>query len=158
MATCFGLYYSPLLPLITTVILVLTFYLQRLSLRINFADSKKTWTSSATRTVYLIISFLAVIIPGGFFALSITDKSYCGPFKDTSPISVTGIYESSDNREYATYWILAKGVWGIIAVSATIVFYYRSATPPLVSSPPACPRPARPASWAGRCSASCRGR
>ena len=124
MVTCFGLYYSPLLPLITTVILILTFYIQQLSLKINFTDSKKTWTTSTTRTIYLIITFLAVIIPTGFFLFSMTQLSCCGPFAAPSPIDVTGINRASQDSTYFGYWILSRGVWAMIALASAIFFYY----------------------------------
>eukprot|EP00092_Neocalanus_flemingeri_P031291 GFUD01033987.1.p1 GENE.GFUD01033987.1~~GFUD01033987.1.p1 ORF type:complete len:570 (+),score=65.47 GFUD01033987.1:106-1710(+) len=57
MVTCIGYYNSPMLPILTTVIFFLTFYIQRISLGLNYHSSKKTWTTSTTRTLYLIITF-----------------------------------------------------------------------------------------------------
>ena len=127
MAACFGALYSPLLPLITTCIFVLVFYIQLISLKLNFSESKKTWTTSTTRTVYLILTFLAIAIPFGFFFYYITmTKSNCGPFSSvSSPIDVTGLTSSMGNRSYVSYWIFSKGVWALITVASAIFFYYR---------------------------------
>ena len=127
MAACFGALYSPLLPLITTCIFILVFYIQLLSLKLNFSESKKTWTTSTTRTVYLILTFLAIAIPFAFFFYYITmTKSNCGPFSSVSaPIDVTGLTASMGNRSYVSYWIFSKGVWALITVASAIFFYYR---------------------------------
>ena len=127
MAACFGALYSPLLPLITTCIFVLVFYIQLFSLKLNFSESKKTWTTSTTRTVYLILTFLAIAIPFGFFFFYITmKKSNCGPFSSVSfPMDVTGFTSSMGDRHYWSYWIFSKGVWALITVASAIFFYYR---------------------------------
>ena len=126
MAAFFGAPYSPLLPLITTCIFVLIFYIQLLSLKVNFAKSKKTWTTSTTRTVYLILTFLAIVIPFGFFFIYICYKnSTCGPFKGSRPIDIIGWTTTMGNRSYISYWIFSNGVWALITVSTAIFFYYR---------------------------------
>ena len=128
MAACFGALYSPLLPLITTCIFILVFYIQLISLKLNFSESKKTWTTSTTRTVYLILTFLAIAIPFAFFFYYITlMKSNCGPFSSVpNPIDVTGLTTSMGDRTYVSYWIFSKGVWALITVATAIFFYYRS--------------------------------
>ena len=126
MAAFFGAPYSPLLPLITTCIFVLIFYIQLLSLKVNFAKSKKTWTTSTTRTVYLILTFLAIAIPFAFFFFYICYKnSTCGPFKGSRPIDIIGWTTTMGNRSYISYWIFSKGVWALITVATAIFFYYR---------------------------------
>ena len=128
MAACFGALYSPLLPLITTCIFILVFYIQLISLKLNFSESKKTWTTSTTRTVYLILTSLAIAIPFFFFFYYITlMKSNCGPFSSLRhPIDVTGLTTSMGDRSYVSYWIFSKGVWALITVASAIFFYYRS--------------------------------
>merc|ERR1719239_1900317 len=124
MAACFGALYSPLLPLITTCIFILVFYIQLISLKLNFSESKKTWTTSTTRTVYLILTSLAIAIPFFFYYITLM-KSNCGPFSSLRhPIDVTGLTTSMGDRTYVSYWIFSKGVWALITVASAIFFYY----------------------------------
>ena len=120
MVTCLGYYYCPLLPFITSLILVITFYAQYfLSLKVNFTSSNKTWIDSKTRTLYLIISFLAILISFIFYFLTITvtevkevDGSWCGPFPaGDTPISYSGMVTRDAD---ATYWIFNAAIWAAL--------------------------------------------
>merc|ERR1739838_700487 len=124
MVTCLGYYNSPMLPILTTIIFFLTFYMQRASLRFNCYDSKKTWTTSTTRTLYLIITFFAILFPFCLYVITITIDvvSNCGPFKvDFPPIEVTGL--NTDSETVAT-WIFSGAIWGGITVGLMVLFYY----------------------------------
>ena len=87
--TGLGYYYCPLLPLITSIILIVTFYLQYfLSLKVNLVSSKKTWITAKTRTLYMIISFLSALVSVIFYLLAITQNEVtvkCGPFPSGDP-------------------------------------------------------------------------
>lgn len=144
LVTGLGYYYSPLLPLVTSITLIITFYLQFYLCRFNFKLSKenfsswiaalkfnnaifnmnsfsevfqqKTWVSSQVRTVYMIISFLAMTVAVVFFLVAITNtevKTLCGPFPvDEAPIYSSGIY---NNDNSVSYWVLNPPIWVGIA-------------------------------------------
>ena len=77
---------------------------------------QKTWVSSQIRTVYMIISFLAMTVAVVFFLVAITNtevKTLCGPFPiDQAPIYSSGIY---NNDNSVSYWILNPPIWVGIA-------------------------------------------
>ena len=111
--TGFGYFYCPLLPWMTTIILVITFYLQYyISLRHNCANSKKTWTNAKTRTLYMIISFVYMLFPSFIFIYFISlyeVTSNCGPFEaGRPPIYVTGII--TEDRQ-VSFWLFNSPVW-----------------------------------------------
>ena len=111
--TGFGYFYCPLLPWMTTIILVMTFYLQYyISLKHNCASSKKTWTNAKTRTLYMIISFVYMLFPSFIFVYFISlyeVTSNCGPFEaGRPPIYVTGII-TEDRR--VSFWLFNSPVW-----------------------------------------------
>ena len=78
---------------------------------------QKTWVSSQVRTVYMIISFLAMTVAVVFFLVAITNtevKTLCGPFPvDEAPIYSSGIY--NDNSDSVSYWVLNPPIWVGIA-------------------------------------------
>jgi len=124
MVTCLGFYNSPMLPILTTVILILTFYIQRFSLWMNFENAKKTWTTTTTKTVYLIITFFAIFFPLGFFVYTITKdvESECGPFlRGKSPIEETGFHTDSES---VTTYLFSGAIWAGIATSLVVFLYY----------------------------------
>ena len=97
----------------TTIILVITFYLQYyISLKHNCANSKKTWTNAKTRTLYMIISFVYMLFPSFIFVYFISlykVTSDCGPFEvGRPPIYVTGII-TEDRR--VSFWLFNSPVW-----------------------------------------------
>ena len=97
----------------TTIILLLTFYLQYyISLKHNCASSKKTWTNAKTRTLYMIISFVYLLFPSFIYIYFISVyevRSECGPFEaGQPPIYVTGII-TEDRR--VSFWIFNSAVW-----------------------------------------------
>ena len=143
--TCLGYYYCPLLPFITSIILFITFYLQYfLSLNINFKSSNKTWTDSKTRTLYLIISFAAILISFIFYFMTVTvtevkdvDGVWCGPFPaGDTPVSHSGIISEDAD---VTYWIFNATIWAsitgtkiyelididdVVSVGSIVISYY----------------------------------
>eukprot|EP00090_Calanus_glacialis_P042222 TRINITY_DN74952_c0_g1_i1.p1 TRINITY_DN74952_c0_g1~~TRINITY_DN74952_c0_g1_i1.p1 ORF type:complete len:307 (+),score=36.77 TRINITY_DN74952_c0_g1_i1:50-922(+) len=124
MVTCLGYYNSPMLPVLSTLILFLTFYIQRFSLHLNCHSSKKTWTTSTTRTLYLIITLFAILFPFVLFIYTITTDvdSLCGPFANgVPPIEVSGI---NTNSETVATWIFSGAIWGGITVGFIVLLYY----------------------------------
>jgi len=122
MLTAFGLFYSPLLPAVTCIILILSFYLGWASLRLNFMQAKKSWTDSATKTVYLTITFLSSLIPFVFFLFTLTIKSssYCGPFRDVEyPFLTTGIMQGAVGSV-----VFSGAVWAAMVVFLAVILYY----------------------------------
>ena len=79
---------------------------------------QKTWVSSQVRTVYMIISFLAMTVAVVFFLVAITNtevKTLCGPFPvDKAPIYSSGIYNNDDDNS-VSYWVLNPPIWVGIA-------------------------------------------
>ena len=113
MVTAFGYFYCPLLPWMTTIILVVTFYLQYyISLKHNCAQSKKTFTNAKTRTLYMIISFVAMLFPSFIYVYFISwynVRSKCGAFEEGHPpIYVTGIVTEDKT---VSYWLFNAPVW-----------------------------------------------
>jgi len=122
MVTCLGYYNSPMLPLLTTLIFFLTFYIQRFSLSVNCKNSKKTWTTSTTRTIYLIITFFAILLPSAMFVATIVSPTHsaCGPFPiDIKPIEASGI-KTND----VTNFIFSSAFWGCISVALSVLLFY----------------------------------
>ena len=108
-----GYYYCPLLPLITTIILVTTFYLHYfVSLKFNCDQGKKTWIGSQTRTLYLIISFAATMVSAVFYIVTITVtnvKCLLGPFPmDEYPVYSSGLV--TDDKS-VSFWIFNATIW-----------------------------------------------
>ena len=117
LVTGLGYYYSPLLPLVTCLILVVTFYLQYfLSLKVNMARAKKTWITARTRTLYTFISFVAALVSVVFYLFAVTSKNIeakCGPFpKGDPPIYSSGIMTEDKS---VSYWIFNAPIWAGIA-------------------------------------------
>ena len=123
MVTGLGYYYSPLLPLITSLILIITFYLQYfLSLRINLVNAKKTWITARTRTLYMVISFLAALVSVVFYLWAVTNtdiEGKCGPFPEgDAPIYSSGIVTKDKS---VSYWIFNAPIWvGIAGIKRKI--------------------------------------
>ena len=115
--TGLGYYYSPMLPLITSLILIITFYLQYfLSLRVNLVSAKKTWISARTRTLYMVISFLAALVSVVFYLMAVTNTDVvikCGPFPEGDPpIYSSGIVTKDKS---VSFWIFNAPVWAGVA-------------------------------------------
>ena len=115
--TGLGYYYSPLLPLITSLILIITFYLQYfLSLRVNLVSAKKSWITARTRTLYMIISFLAALVSVIFYLMAVTNtetKNKCGPFPEgDTPIYSSGIVTRDKS---VSFWIFNAPIWAGVA-------------------------------------------
>jgi len=126
LVTGLGYYYSPLLPLITSLILIITFYLQYfLSLRVNLVNAKKTWITARTRTLYMVISFLAALVSVVFYLWAVTNTDIefkCGPFpEEEPPIYSSGIVTKDKS---VSYWIFNAPIWVGIAVATVVIYYY----------------------------------
>ena len=97
----------------TTIILIVTFYLQYyVSLRHNCAQSKKTWTNAKARALYMIITFVYMLFPTFIYISFISFyqvRSECGAFPEGHPpIYVTGIITDD---EKVSQWLLNAPIW-----------------------------------------------
>ncbi|XP_075228323.1 transmembrane channel-like protein 5 isoform X2 [Lycorma delicatula] len=78
-----GFFFSPLLSLVVIIKMFFTFYLKKLSLLYNFVPSKCNWRAAQTQTLFLVLSFislLVILITNGYIITSL-HTSDCGPFK-----------------------------------------------------------------------------
>ncbi|CAG5116998.1 unnamed protein product [Candidula unifasciata] len=79
-----GIFYSPLLPVVVILKLVITFYVKRYSVTQNCRPSLKPWRASQTHTVfvgYIFIFFIFTCIAVFFGIFEIKSSSDCGPYK-----------------------------------------------------------------------------
>lgn len=105
------------MPLITSLILIVTFYLQYfLSLRVNLVSAKKTWISARTRTLYMVISFLAALVSVVFYLMAVTNTDIvfkCGPFPEGDPPIYSSGVVTKDKS--VSFWIFNAPVWAGVA-------------------------------------------
>ena len=91
--TCLGYYYCPLLPLLASLVLVLTFLLHRHLSLYNCRDSRKVWASSSSRALHHILALAATAGPAVLFVIQISLlPSHCGPFSGDIPLEITGLF------------------------------------------------------------------
>ena len=115
------------MPLITSLILIITFYLQYfLSLRVNLAKAKKTWITARTRALYMVISFLAALVSVVFYLWAVTNtdiEGKCGPFPEgDAPIYSSGIVTKDKS---VSYWIFNAPIWvGIAGIKSKIFKFF----------------------------------
>ena len=69
-----GLYFSPLFPLISCLVLVITFYFRRLTLKINMNQSSDPWRASRTLSVLHLVTFISIIVSSSVFLFVITSR------------------------------------------------------------------------------------
>ncbi|CAL1542633.1 unnamed protein product [Lymnaea stagnalis] len=80
-----GIFYSPLLPAVVIMKLVILFYVKRYSVVHNCSPSVKPWRASRTHTIfvgYLFIFFILSCVAVGFGVFLIKPSDTCGPYQN----------------------------------------------------------------------------
>lgn len=79
-----GFFFTPLLSLIVTIRMFLTFYLKKYHVLKLCKPSTKAWRASQTQTWFLTLTFLTLLATGGtlLFILFRIPATKCGPFAD----------------------------------------------------------------------------
>ncbi|XP_029844393.2 transmembrane channel-like protein 5 isoform X2 [Ixodes scapularis] len=78
-----GLFYCPLLPLVGSLKLLLTFYVKRLSVMCT-QPSMRPWRAVHAQTVFLALTFVSFVLSTGalgYAVIRIKPSAVCGPFK-----------------------------------------------------------------------------
>ncbi|KAK7073559.1 TMC domain [Halocaridina rubra] len=84
-----GMFYSPLLPAVTCIKLVLVFYIKYFDCTINTSQSSQLYRTSRSNSLFisiLLVSFIVTIIPVGYSIAEITPSMSCGPFQGLKTI------------------------------------------------------------------------
>lgn len=130
-----GLLFSPMLPLVVIIKMVLTFYIKKFTLLYLCKTPTHMWRSAQTQTLYLVITFLSllgVVIAHGYIMTQVPVSTKCGPFRNNVymfQIFVEGVLALQKN-----HWIwraimtLARPavLGGILLTMSVIVYYLRS--------------------------------
>ncbi|XP_034249055.1 transmembrane channel-like protein 5 isoform X2 [Thrips palmi] len=125
-----GFYFSPLLSVVIVIKLFLTFYIKKAGALYNCQAPKKSWRAAQTQTIFLILTFIAllgVFLVFGYLIVYVS-PSKCGPFsgfKYMYEAILSGIFQlHNDNVFFITVLFLAKpGVIGGVLIAMCIATY-----------------------------------
>ncbi|GFN96368.1 transmembrane channel-like protein [Plakobranchus ocellatus] len=131
-----GLFYSPLLPVVVILKLIVIFYVKRFSVVQNCRPSLKPWRASRTHTIfvgYLFTFFILSCVAVGFGIFLIKPSTACGPYKDykTAYQVVTDAIEnwkaSNDVVNEFFKFISSPGfISGLLILLGMILYYTRT--------------------------------
>ncbi|KAL4239706.1 ion transport [Mactra antiquata] len=94
-----GLFFSPLIPLMTFIKCFIFFYLRKWTLLKNCAQTEQTYRTSRSHSLFmfvLLLSFILAIVPVGYMISSISPSQSCGPFRIYSSTNYT-MFDSLSN-------------------------------------------------------------
>merc|ERR1712142_1202269 len=140
--TWFGIFYSPLLPMVQLIKLVLVFYLKKVTVLKNCAPFKRAWRGARIQTVFLIFLFLGFMTSIVLLACGIylaTPSFSCGPYRGKKGKKVQDalldfIHEFKDVQNVKWIYKVIEFIsssWFIIAVIVVLaikVYYARVST------------------------------
>ena len=67
-----GLFYAPLLPMVFSLVLALTFYIGRVGLKLMATGGhQRPWRAAQAQAVYKVLAFVSLLMVGFQFILSI---------------------------------------------------------------------------------------
>ncbi|KAF5294394.1 hypothetical protein FQR65_LT10759 [Abscondita terminalis] len=126
-----GFYFSPLLSVVVVLKLWVSWYIRRTCVLHFCEPSSKSWRSSQTQTLFLILSFLSlllVLITFGYIMVEV-QTSNCGPFRDYKyiyEIVLKGIFQLEQNNVFwkILMYLTKPGVVALILVGMCVVVYY----------------------------------
>lgn len=131
-----GLFYSPLLPVVVIVKLIIIFYIKRYSVVQNCRPSLKPWRASRTHTIfvgYLFIFFILSCVAVGLGIFLIKPSRACGPYKnyDTSYQVMTDLIDKwkADNEVVKDFFsfITSPGfISGLLIFLGMVLYYTRT--------------------------------
>jgi hypothetical protein len=79
-----GMFYCPVLPIITTVKCVIVFYVKYFSLLIYSCPPSRVYGASSSTSLFmnvLLVSFISCVLPLGYHVTSLQPSVSCGPFR-----------------------------------------------------------------------------
>ncbi|KAK4874902.1 hypothetical protein RN001_014262 [Aquatica leii] len=126
-----GFYFSPLLSVVVVLKLWLSWYIRRTCVLYFCEPSSKSWRSSQTQTLFLILSFLSlllVLITFGYIMVDV-QTSNCGPFSEYKYVYemvLIGIFRLEQNNIFwkILIYLTKPGVIALILVGMCVVVYY----------------------------------
>lgn len=129
----FGIFYSPLLPVVQLIKLFLVFYLKKITVLKFCAPFKQAWRGARIQTMFLILLFLGfmtatVLLACGFYLA--TPSAACGPYRGKEKVHqallefVAGL--AADDKGLYTIIDFLTSSWFIMAVIVflSIKVYY----------------------------------
>lgn len=130
-----GTFYSPLLPLIQLIKLLILFYVKKTSVLMNCRPSMRPFRASKMNLLFLFLlalSFMLAMIVIGYTIMSedITSPSKrCGPFKGLASMYqvVTDLVEGFPNwlRQVISYASSASVITVVFCILGVTVYYYK---------------------------------
>ncbi len=79
-----GMFYCPILPIITTVKCFIVFYVKYFSLLLYSSPPNRVYGGSSSTSLFmnvLLVSFIACVLPLGYHVTSLQPSVSCGPFR-----------------------------------------------------------------------------
>lgn len=79
-----GMFYCPILPIITALKCIFVFYIKYLSLVLYSSPPSRIYGASSSTSLFmnvLLVSFISCALPLGYHVTSITPSKSCGPFR-----------------------------------------------------------------------------
>ena len=79
-----GMFYCPVLPMITSVKCVIVFYVKYLSLLLYSSPPSRVYGASSSSSLFmnvLLLSFISCVLPLGYHVTSLEPSMSCGPFR-----------------------------------------------------------------------------
>ncbi|KAF2354972.1 TMC protein [Trinorchestia longiramus] len=127
-----GMFYAPLLPLITSCKLVLVFYIKYFDCSVNSRQSSQFYRTSRSNALFisiLLISFIVTIIPVGYSIVDLTPSVGCGPFRGLDAIWAQMVKLISELPEWIQSVVFFLGTAGfavptIVLLSLAGYYYY----------------------------------
>ncbi|XP_026286527.1 transmembrane channel-like protein 5 isoform X1 [Frankliniella occidentalis] len=125
-----GFYFSPWLSAVIVIKLFITFYIKKAGALCNCQPPRKSWRAAQTHTLFLILTFIAllgVFLVFGYIIFRVS-PSQCGPFSGYSYMYeaiLNRIFQlKKDNLFWQAVMYLAKpGVVGGILIAMSIATY-----------------------------------
>lgn len=126
-----GFYFSPLLALVITLKMFITFYIRKIGLLHSCQPSARPWRAAQTQTLFLAFSFVAnlmVLILLGYIITQV-DSSACGPFRHYDfPYDVIldafQVHDDSNGFILFIRFITKPGVIGLVLLAMCVAVYY----------------------------------
>ncbi|XP_059609455.1 transmembrane channel-like protein 5 [Phlebotomus argentipes] len=130
-----GLLYSPILPVIVIVKMILMFYILKAILIKYCKPPAKLWKSTQTHTLYLVMSFLSllgVLVANGYVMTQVKVSQTCGPFRNFNFMYEIVTQNIAKLTKEHLFWRIVVSitrpafVGGILLGMCVIVYYLRS--------------------------------
>lgn len=126
-----GMFYSPMLPAVTCIKLVLVFYIKYFDCKVNSSQSSQLYRTSRSNALFisiLLVSFIVTIIPVGYSIAEIKPSLACGPFRglDTIWSEMLAVIQESPDWLKAVLLFLGTAGFAVPAIIFLILagYYY----------------------------------